>query len=190
MPTPCNLCHVLLPSWENSDNAVCTNCGSYSIVRVFPAMFLHRSAPAESASAAEGEATCYDHPSKRAVAHCEQCGRFVCSLCAVDFRGGVWCPQCIASGVEKKRTVELEQSRTLYDSLALVIAIAPVIFWPFTIISGPASLYVALRYWRRPLSLIRRNRWRMVLAIVIGLAQTGGWIWLIAYTTLRARAGR
>jgi hypothetical protein len=190
MPTPCNLCYAVMPSWENSDNAACANCGAYSVVRVFPAMFQPPPAPAESLSAAEGEATCYDHPSKRAVAHCSQCGRFVCPLCAVDFRGGVWCPRCIASGAEKKRTVELEKSRTLYDSVALTLALAPILFWVLTIFTGPASIFIALRYWKYPLSLVRRTRWRAVLAILIGLSQAGAWIWAIAYTALRSRAVR
>lgn len=188
MAAPCNRCAALLTSWDAvaNDDAVCVYCGAHSIVRVFPALFQGSAAPAVVEAAGEGEAACYDHPAKRAVAHCAQCGRFVCQLCAVDFRGETWCPGCIAAGVSRKKTVELEQDRVLYDSLALTMALAPLIMWPVTIISGPATVFTAIRYWRRPLSLVRRNRWRAVLAIILGLAETGGWIWLVAYLILRA----
>ena len=189
MPTPCNLCYVLDPVWEDSDTAVCSKCGAPTSVRVFPAMFQPRVATTQ-VSAEEGDAACYDHPNKRAVAHCGQCGRFVCALCSVDFRGEVWCPQCMAAGVEKKRTVELEQSRTLYDSLALAIVLTPLLIWPLTIFSAPAALFVAIRYWNRPLSLVRRSRWRAILAILIALAQIIAWTWFFVYIVMLQRPAR
>ena len=33
----------------------------------------------------EGESSCFYHPNKRAVVPCDQCGRFLCTLCRVDF---------------------------------------------------------------------------------------------------------
>ncbi len=75
-----------LPKWELAvgDVAVCTSCGSENRVRVFPAILAPPPAPARAEVALDGEAACYDHPSKRAVAVCHQCGRFVCQLCSVE----------------------------------------------------------------------------------------------------------
>ena len=189
MSIPCNRCDRPLPKWElaGQDRAQCPECGAYSIVRVFPALF-SETGPVATEPAAEGEATCFDHPGKRAAAACGQCGRFVCQLCAVDFKGGVWCPSCFAAGDYKAPTAELDNSRTLYDSIALTVAVAPLVLWPFTAISAPIALYLALRYWNRPLSLVRRMRWRSVLGILIALGEIAGWVWGTAYFLLKARA--
>jgi len=190
MSVPCNRCGQPLPKWELSrqERAQCPDCGAYSIVRVFPALFYSQTAPAAVEMAAQGEAACFDHPAKRAVAACGHCGRFVCQLCAVDFKGGVWCPSCFAAGDLRVKTAERENSRTLYDSIALTVALAPLVLWPFTALSAPIALFLAVRYWRRPLSLVRRWRWRSAFAILIALSEIAAWIWGASYLLMRSRA--
>jgi hypothetical protein len=189
MPVPCNRCHRPLPKWELAGQhaALCPECGARSTVRVFPALFYAQSGPVATEAAAEGEATCFDHTGKRAVAVCSHCGRFVCQLCAVDFKGAVWCPTCFTAGDYQAQTREFENSRTLYDSTALIASLAPLLAWPFTLISGPVALFIALRYWNRPLSLVRRWRWRAALAAAIALCEIGGWAWGVTYLVLKAR---
>jgi DNA-directed RNA polymerase subunit RPC12/RpoP len=198
MSVPCNRCGQPLPKWELSrqERAQCPDCGAYSIVRVFPALFYSQTAPAAVEMAAQGEAACFDHPAKRAVAACGHCGRFVCTLCAVDFKDGVWCPSCFAVGdliapVARSgatgTAAGLENSRTLYDSIALTVSLAPLVLWPLTVLSAPIALFLAVRYWRRPLSLVRRWRWRSALAILIALSEIGAWIWWAAYLLTRLR---
>src|SRR4051812_20895952 len=98
MPVPCARCTMPLPKWEllSGDTAECSACGSRNTVRLFPAA-LEDKAPAQAEAALEGDAACFDHPGKKAVAACRQCGRFVCQLCSVEFGDGVWCPSCVAS---------------------------------------------------------------------------------------------
>jgi len=189
MSVPCNRCDRPLPTWELAAQhaALCPECGAYSTVRVFPALFYGPSGPATAEAAGEGEATCFDHPAKRAMASCSRCGRFVCQLCLVDFKGAVWCPACFTAGEYAAKTGEPENSRTLYDSTALMVAVVPLLLWPFTAISAPIALFVALRYWNRPLSLVRRWRWRSVLAALVALCEIAGWIWGTAYFVLKAR---
>jgi hypothetical protein len=43
--------------------------------------------------------------------------------------------------------------------------------------------------WKRPLSLVRKRRWRFVVASLIGLAQTGAWLWLIIFWWEQFRMG-
>jgi hypothetical protein len=38
---------------------------------------------------------CYVHPDVDAVGTCANCGKFVCSSCAVDYQGKVTCKSCI-----------------------------------------------------------------------------------------------
>jgi len=154
---------------------------------VFPAAIAVR-APAHNEIALDGEAACFDHAGKRAVAACRQCGRFLCQLCAVDFGGATWCPSCIAAGAGAAKAANLDASRTLYDSVALITPLASLLLWPFTIISGPAAVVLSILKWKEPLSLVRRSRWRFPVAILLGLAQTGAWIWGILYWMTRSSA--
>lgn len=175
-----------LPKWElTGGDAVCTLCGSRNTVRVFPAAFSERGVPALSEGAAEGEAACFDHPNNKAVADCRQCGRFVCQLCAVEFGSETWCPSCVAAGAGKARAAAGEAPRILYDSLVLTLPLASLILWPLTIVAGPAAAALAVMKWRRPLSLVRRWRWRFVAGGLLGLAETLLWGWGIVYLITR-----
>ena len=181
-----------LPKWElaTGDTARCTACGSSNRVRIFPAALGGGDAPVETQAALEGEAACFDHPSKRAVSACQQCGRFVCQLCAVEFADGVWCPSCVAAGAGKARPAKAETSRTLYDSVALILPLGAVLLYPFMVVAAPASLALTAMRWTQPLSLVRRNRWRFVAAILLSLAELalcGLAVYLVARGPARAR---
>lgn len=190
MPVPCTRCDMPLPKWELATHEVvmCPACGAASMVRVFPAALASDGGPVRTEAAGEGEATCYDHPAKRAVGACSQCGRFVCQLCSVAVKGETWCPSCVASGARKTKIPDLDASRTLYDSMALMLATLPVpLFWFLTPLTAPAAVFLALRYWKRPLGLMRRTRWRFVLAMAIGAIEIGCWIWGTVYLIMRLR---
>ncbi len=188
MPVPCARCQMPLPEWELASLRVvdCTSCGAANEAHVFPAA-LRAGALIQTEAAQEGEAACFDHPEKRAVAACQQCGRFVCQLCAVDFSGATWCPSCVAAGAGAARRANPEASRTLFDSIALITPLASLLVWPFTIITGPAAIVFSILKWGAPLSVVRRLRWRFVAAMLVGLGETAGWIWFVLYVLLRSR---
>jgi hypothetical protein len=190
MPVPCARCSTPLPKWELAAGgaAVCYSCGSENQVAAYPALFA-RNAPAAAETAAEGESACFDHPGKRAVAACNQCGRFVCQLCAVEMGGGILCPSCVAAGAGAAKLAVASPSRTLFDSIALTLPLASLLLWPLTLFAGPASVVLGLVKWRQPLSPVRRNRWRFVLGILTGLAETVGWCWLILYLFVSLKNG-
>src|SRR5215469_7343313 len=138
MALPCARCNAPLPAWElaSRETAACTSCGSSNQVRVFPAAVRH-SAPVPSESAMDGEAACFDHPAKRAVAACRHCGRFVCALCSIQFGDEVWCPACVVARAGDAQNANLETSRVLYDSIAVLTPWLSLFFWPVTIVTGP-----------------------------------------------------
>jgi hypothetical protein len=156
-------------------------CGSGNLVKVFPAVLAPPQAVSTSEAAMEGEAACFDHPGRRAVAACHQCGRYVCGLCSVEFGGVVWCPTCVAYGAGAARSANPDTSRNLFDSTALILPLISLLIYPFTAIAAPASLVLTAMKWSQPLSLVRRNRWRFLAAVVISLAEIVGWTLLIAY---------
>ena len=174
----CTKCGFVLNEalFNQPDWSLCPSCSSRLRVEVFPALF---NAPATvqpaQAVVAEGEASCFYHPSKKAVLPCETCGRFLCALCDVELNGQHLCPACLSSGQKKGKLSNLDNRRVLYDSLALTLALVPLLLWPFTLITAPAALFIAIRYWRAPGSVVQRTKIRLILAMFVALAQIVGW---------------
>jgi hypothetical protein len=161
----------------------CTMCGASNHAVVFPAALV-ADIPARSEIALEGEAACFDHPMKRAVATCRHCGRFVCQLCAVQFGDETWCPSCVAAGAGKPAVLR-DRARTLYDSIAFLAPTVSLLLWPFTMVAAPVSLVLSILKWNQPLSLVRRSRWRFVAAVAVSLVEIGGWCWLLIFLVTR-----
>ena len=191
MQIACARCNAPLPldSLANTDEVTCAWCTARNTVRVFAAL-RGGSAPALPETAAEGEAVCFDHPSKRAVAACHQCGRFVCSLCSVESSGLVWCPACVASGKGQGKAVYLDPSRMLFDSIAMSLPLVSLVVWPVTILTGPATIVFTAMTWKRPLSVVRKSHWRFVVGLLLGCGETIGWIWLLVYWWESFRMGK
>lgn len=179
---------ALPPAAVNTPAPVpCPACGAWTMTAVFPALFRRPAsgAPGERL-VAEDEAGCFYHPRKRAATVCELCGRFLCALCDVDFNGKHCCPACIEHGAQKGTLPSLDNYRMLYDSTALGLAVLPLFFCVFaTAVTAPLSLYVALRYWKAPTSILGRTRVRMVLALALAGAQLVLWLIFVAWLLFR-----
>jgi len=96
-----------------------------------------------------------------------------CAIC--ELGGQHLCPACLEAGKQKGKIKSLENHRTLYDSMALALAVYPLLIFYFTIITAPAALFVAIRHWNSPSSIIPRTKIRFVVAIVIALVELAGW---------------
>lgn len=175
----CTKCRAPLPPalYNLADLRRCPACAAHVQVEVFPAA-LRPAGPGSAGEAVliDGEASCFYHPAKKAVVPCANCGRFLCAVCDVDLGGQHLCPGCVESGKRKGRLQQLENRRTLYDSLALAVAVYPLIFVWTTLLGAPIALYLSIRYWNAPSSVIPRSKWRFVLAIIIALLELGTWV--------------
>jgi hypothetical protein len=149
-------------------------------VRAFPALLTSETATRPE-PAIEGQAVCFDHPGKRATAACSQCGRYLCGLCTVEFGTEVWCPSCVTTRAGRAQSANLETSRVLFDSVTLTLPLASLALWPVTFLTAPAALAIGIAKWNYPLSLVRRSRWRIMLGVLLALAEIVGWVWFIAY---------
>ena len=162
-------------------------------VHLLPAIDRDVTANAPVARAAGGdESLCFFHPGSAAEKACDHCGRFLCAICATPWLGGLLCPECITTAVAKGKESfadpkqdegadSLPTRRVLYDTLALQLALVPMLIIYFTLFTAPIALYIALRYWNRPRSLIPRTRVRAVFAILIASAQIIAWVSLGAF---------
>jgi hypothetical protein len=173
MAIVCGACQfpVSADSWNREEGVLCPGCGRRTQAFVFPAIERMHSGAAPEKIAEESEASCFFHPESRAVIPCAECGRFLCHLCDIELDGRHLCPTCFQSGVSTNKIETLEGQRTMYDTIALALATLPaLLFWP-VLVSAPAALYVVVRRWRTPLSVVPRTRIRFVLATLFALAE-------------------
>ncbi len=153
----------------------CSSCGADLMVETFPALFRFGGPVPAGEVGGEGESVCFYHESRKAVSVCGECGRFLCSLCEISLGGRNLCPACIHRGREEERLEALVTRRTLYDGVALTLSVAPLLFFFLTIITAPLAIYMSLRNWNRPGSILPRTKIRFVLAIIFSLVQVAGW---------------
>jgi hypothetical protein len=153
-------------------------------VEIFPALFRPPTPVADAqVSLIEGESACFYHSDKKALLPCEGCGRFLCALCDCELKGEHFCPVCLEAGKKKGKIRNLNNSRMKYDSIALSLAILPVLFFYITIVTAPATLFIIFKHWKSPLSIVHRTRFRFVLAGGIALLQICGWVLAIFFIT-------
>lgn len=164
--------------WNDPAGTGCRGCTEPVNVRVFAAMFRSVEAALPDRVGAEGEASCFYHPDNRASVTCDDCGRFLCSLCEIPAEGRRVCPACLEKGPAGQPGTE--DQRVLYDSIALHLSTWPILTVWFPMFTAPMALYYAIRHWRvPPLVVPRRWRLRMAIALIFSLSQVIG---LLAFT--------
>ena len=155
----------------------CPSCSTHQRVDVFPALYKQPlNGTIGQALQAEKEASCFYHSNKQAVITCSTCGRFVCALCDVELNGRHLCPHCFEVGKTKQKIQNLENSRTCYDAIAIHLAILPLLIFWLTIFTAPVVIFICIRYWNAPGSIIARPKWRFIVALVLAMVQLIGWI--------------
>jgi hypothetical protein len=182
----CPKCQAPVPEtfWNNTAG-YCLSCLHPMRVTVFPALLRTPASESGEPLLEEGESACFYHPGKRAVIPCDECGRFLCALCRVEFGARNWCPGCLQTMQREGRLAVLDTTRPLYDNLALAVAIAPALLIFPSPITAPMAVYIALRRWRSPGSLLPRTKIRFWLALLLALAQIVTWCWLLTYSVIR-----
>ncbi|MBN1671171.1 MAG: B-box zinc finger protein [Kiritimatiellae bacterium] len=184
----CSRCKAAVPAaaFNTPARTICSACGTPLYAAVFPAMFreLARGHGGETL-VVDTDASCFYHAAKKAVVACETCGRFLCALCDIEFNNQHLCPACIETGRRQDKLETAATHRVLYGDVALALALFPLVVWPATFFTAPAALYVAIRYWNAPQTLIPRTKARHVLAVFFALMQIGGWIAALTALFLR-----
>lgn len=176
---PCPHCRrVLEPiSWHAANRGSCWHCRNDFAFVGFPQLNAQRRRPVPKAVLVAESATCFYHATNEAEAICEACGRFVCVVCAVDFGGRRVCPPCIT--ITKAEDAQQVTRRTLFDGIALGLAVLPILFWPLTILTAPAALGCVIYGWRKPRSLVGGRPTKFIVAGLLALLQVTGWVFIV-----------
>lgn len=166
----CGACSMRIPpsNWNLEFPSPCPVCAREVAVTVFP-VALRPPRPALPERVVTGqEASCYNHAANRAVFPCDACGRFLCALCNIDTAGGHVCPSCF----ERGETPALHE-RVNYDSIALALVTLPMLLCWLPLITTPAALFFAFKFWSAPSPVFPRGRWRLWLTVAIAVLQIG-----------------
>lgn len=173
---PCPKCQRTLSqlSWHGETSGRCLSCSVEFEFIGFPALTATKVRAVPKAVLAAEHATCFFHAENQAESVCESCGRFLCAICAIEFTGRRLCPGCIASA--KTGDIRAVGQRTLYDGIALALAIVPMLVWPITAVTAPIAFGFVVVGWRKPLSLVGGGRTKLVIAGLLALLQIVVWI--------------
>ncbi|HEV3271741.1 MAG TPA: hypothetical protein VGZ93_06115 [Candidatus Methylacidiphilales bacterium] len=159
--------------------STCPQCASPIEAFFFPAFFRPMQVgTAATALADHTEASCFYHPQKQAMRVCDGCGRMICALCSIDLGAEHLCPNCLASGKKKGKITTLEDTRTRYDSIALSLAVFGMLFYVLSIFLAPAAIYISIRHWNSPGSLLGSSKIRFVIAILLATATLLFWFFV------------
>jgi hypothetical protein len=113
---------------------------------------------------------------------CDNCGRFLCEICAINLGSRRLCAECLSQLRKRRDETGLVHHAALFDNVALFLVTAPVVtlfFWFLTILSAPVSLFLSFYYWSRQWNLIPRSRFRFILAIPLSLLLIAFWVFLV-----------
>lgn len=175
---------TLAKEYFNQEKLVhCPVCKAKFRTDVFPAMYrpINRSGSGDLLTA-DRQASCFFHQNKKAMITCSSCGRFLCALCDLEIDGGHMCPLCLQSGRSKRKLKNLENNRVCYDSIALYVAVLPILTFWLTVLSAPIAISISIRYWKYPSSIIPRTKVRFIAAICIAALQITGWVLIVGNT--------
>ncbi|PTX97280.1 hypothetical protein DB346_19940 [Verrucomicrobia bacterium LW23] len=178
----CFSCNSELPreALNTAEPVPCSHCTQPLQSYIFPAQFRVDSVTASEAAVAD-DSTCFYHPDKRAAVCCDQCGRFICSLCDLEFEGRHVCPACMNNATEKAVKSTLKNESFNCDWFALLLG---AFGQCFCILTGPATCVLVVLYWNAmsPYTSPAWYRTRMIIAMILGILTTLYSIGNLGYT--------
>jgi hypothetical protein len=144
---PCPRCKKTIDVEPIGTNAVsrCPLCqGEFESIRFQPRI-AHAKVTELATAGPEGGQPCAIHQRNAAVAACERCGSFVCSLCRIDFDEHVYCPSCFER-LSEAGSIESAKTRFRdYEGLtSLTATLGCLITW-LGIVLGPLALYYGVK---------------------------------------------
>jgi hypothetical protein len=128
---------------------------------------------------AEGSA-CANHARNAAVASCQRCGLFICSLCEMNTGTGTYCPSCFdRARTENTFQVGAKRYRN-YTSFGVISILSGIFIWFLCVPLGAIAVYYGVKDIRQ-----RRERgasvFAAILVIIVGLGQVAGGVGILGF---------
>ncbi|HEY0782717.1 MAG TPA: hypothetical protein VGE98_09700 [Thermoanaerobaculia bacterium] len=128
---------------------ICPSCRRPFVAQPFAPPELVRQAAASLAAGPAGAVPCARHAGNAAVAACQRCGVFMCALCRVDIDGQELCPDCFDRLAAEGALPSARSQLRNFRGIALSLGIGGCLFYCFGLMTGPLSIYFAIRALRQ-----------------------------------------
>ena len=171
----CIFCNQELPptALQSATETTCPGCRRHSRVLVFPA--IHGTSPParDETIPEEGAVVCFYNPNRVATDECFHCGVLMSRPWAAVWGLKTVCLKCLEHLRTQGRDRQFQGTLVLWDTIALRVALLPVtiIFWWAVFVSAPAALFLAIRHWNSPRSMVSPGRWKLGLAATLASLQ-------------------
>jgi hypothetical protein len=184
---PCPLCHrgrdALM--FDDTGRGRCNYCHESIEIAAFPA-FNSPQRRIRPRAVAVDASNCFYHPTNQAEQLCDDCGRFLCGVCAVENASRILCPKCLSLRAETDETHV--QARFLYSGAVVRLAFLPLFLWPLTSLTAPAALVLAFIGWKKPRSITGGGRTGLAIGAIAAALQVI--LWTVLFVNLLRSALR
>ncbi len=176
-PFVCSKCKADLRAKMINPSRVshCPSCGVQIHIIAFPALTKDVSAgKTGDPLLLDDESGCFYHPGKKAVIPCSCCGRYLCTLCDVEINNQHICPPCIETGKSGQMFDNMVTQLVRYDRIAFYLSLVSMLLPFLLFFTAPLVIYMAIRYWKKTVSLVSGGKIRFAAALVISVVQIAG----------------
>ena len=186
----CSACDraLNLPQTVGAARVACTHCQTVTQAWIFPALYREKKSRQAQHLLDEGHSSCMTHPTKQAVAVCDGCGKFLCSLCDIDWHSEHLCSTCIAHRKSDATKNDLRSEYVHYDRIVLVLAVASFFLYFLGVILAPIALYIGWRYWNEPWRPVPYRKWGMIAYITLAFLMLLIWSTVIVFFFINIQA--
>lgn len=168
----CGYCGSLLKveAQQGLQSRACPSCQSTMQWEAFPAAVAElKGGQVGKDVMLEQESSCFEHPGKQAVHTCAGCGKFMCTLCDIEWGDQHLCSTCIANPPDQELKKAKPDHRYFhYDSMALMLALSTIPMYILSFIMAPLTLCMCVFYWKK-LPPSPRSKVRFIAASIIAL---------------------
>lgn len=170
----CPHCNMVLTSERvYSGSQTCSKCGGAFEAAVFQPATRKVSVELLAAAGVSGGSPCAVHSGNAAVANCERCGCFMCSLCNINADGAKYCAGCFER-LNAEGALSTSNNRlTNYEGIAKASAVAGCFFYP-AIFSGPLAIVYGIKALKQKKEMGDSQGQVMIfLSMILGLITFG-----------------
>ena len=173
----CDKCgdRLSLPPSMQLNELQCPSCRADQQIIVMQAANRSPNQGKAAENAIADEATCFNHPNKKAQIVCDSCGAYLCNLCDISLENSHLCPKCFQQNRHSITT--FQQEAVLYDTIAMSLALLPcllIFLWPIMPLTAIAAIVCGVIYSNKMATPYRRWGWRFWIAIILATAELSG----------------
>ncbi|UDQ98734.1 hypothetical protein AAEX28_01285 [Lentisphaerota bacterium WC36G] len=145
----------------------CIGCEKLNTVTIYPEVIVEKKEINKAEKIMNDEdASCYLHANNQAETICEQCGSYICNICAIKMNSKIICPNCLNSKTEDQVDT-FQKSAILHNNIAFNLALLQLLFWQLAAFIAPFVFIYSLCCWNKVKTPYKVTKAKFIFAIMI-----------------------